>query len=163
MRMSKSEIKNVLLKEVQPLLKTLGTPDALITPDEAQKVLMVTTGPLRAQLQANVKSILPASQRLAYSFKTYRGRRGNSRYTVYTGPSYRKGEGGNLAHIFEYGTIERFHRVFSEDGKVKRVSVGLIKAKPFMRPAWENTKDGIISESAKQLVIIIEKRLNKAK
>lgn len=161
MRKSKSEIKSLLLGELKPLLSTLGTPDALITPEEAQKVLIQTTAPLRAQLQANVKSILPDSERLASSFKTYRGRRGNSRYTVYTGPSYRKGDGGNLAHIFEYGTVERFHRVFSEDGKVKRVSVGMIKAKPFMRPAWENTKGSIIAESAKQLVIIIEKRLNK--
>jgi len=159
---SKSQIQSDLLTQFSPFLKTLGTAEALLTSEEAQKVMVETTQPLRTAMVQNIRSLIPNSKRLVNSINTYRGRKGNARYTVYTGPSYRKGAGGNLAHIFEFGTTDRVHRVFDKDGNVKRVSVGMITPRPFMRPAWERTKAGIIDVTAKTFVNIIDKKITKA-
>lgn len=62
----------------------------------------------------------------------------------------RRGKGGNVAHILEYGA--------------KRRNRGVVKAKPFMAPAWESTKATVlqrINESLGRKVYEFMKRFIK--
>ena len=54
-----------------------------------------------------------------------------------------------VAHLLEFGTVERFHK----SGK----SVGLITPRPFVRPAWDRNKSAMPKEIARLLWIEIEK------
>lgn len=53
------------------------------------------------------------------------------------------------AHLEEFGTGLRQHR----SGK----STGIMRARPFMRPAWDQTKDQVLKELGAQLRTEIEK------
>ena len=58
---------------------------------------------------------------------TRKRRRDRSRVTVYVGPSH------PLAHLFEFGTAQRFT-------KKKNAYRGYITATPFLRQAWDEKK-----------------------
>ena len=66
------------------------------------------------------------STKLSPRQKRYYGRRGG--VSVYAGPSHPKGAHG---HLVEFGTGPRYHK---KTGKY----VGIMPAKPFMRPAWDS-------------------------
>lgn len=67
--------------------------------------------------------------------------------SVLIGPQY---PGGNLAHFFEFGTAPRF-----ASGGRRR---GQIKARPFMRPAFDANVKGVDSEIKKKLMDLINKK-----
>jgi hypothetical protein len=159
MRKSQDMIAADLRKQLGPILKELGTATQLVTADEAQRILSISARPLLAKMKSNLSAIIKESKNLIDGFAVYRGRKGAAQYKVYVGPDYRKGGGGNLAHIFEYGTAPRTRRSYSKDGKVKKVSTGQIKATPFMRPAWEETKDGVFKDAEFRFLKLIDKKI----
>lgn len=53
---------------------------------------------------------------------------------VYAGPSYPKGAAG---HLIEFGTGPRYHKT---TGKY----VGVVQARPFMRPAWDSLSGKVL-------------------
>lgn len=64
--------------------------------------------------------------------------------TVLIGPRYYGGFRGQLAHTFEYGTVERF----TKDGKAR----GMIIARPFMRPALDQHKTNIVTNVPERII-----------
>lgn len=64
--------------------------------------------------------------------------------TVLIGPRYYGGHRGQLAHTFEYGTVERF----TKDGKAR----GFIVAQPFMRPALDQHKTNIVTNVPERII-----------
>jgi HK97 gp10 family phage protein len=55
------------------------------------------------------------------------------------------------AHLVEYGTGERYHK----SGK----SVGVMPAKPFVRPAWDTNKDRIVRKVVDDLKGLVDECL----
>jgi HK97 gp10 family phage protein len=72
------------------------------------------------------------SRRLSDSVDIYEPPRGSS---TFTGPNYKKG--GQLAWIFEYGTVDRF--------KKSGAYTGQMDAKPFIKPAYRRQKTKVLS------------------
>lgn len=67
----------------------------------------------------------------------------------------KRGQGGAAhAHLVEFGTVERYHK----SGK----SVGAMPAKPFMRPAFDQTKDQQLSILAREIGAGLEKEAARA-
>lgn len=64
------------------------------------------------------------------------------------------GSQSKLAHLFEFGTGPRFH----QSGKF----VGVMGARPFMRPAWDGNTDKVLELLASELRAEIEKALARA-
>jgi hypothetical protein len=69
--------------------------------------------------------------RLSASVDIYEPPKG---HFTFTGPNYKKG--GQLAWIFEYGTVDRF--------KKKGSYTGQMDAKPFVRPAYRRHKNTVL-------------------
>jgi hypothetical protein len=159
MRKGRSEIQSELESGLGKYLKTLGTIDQVILPNDAQNILSQSAQPLLQQVVSNLLKVVKGSKNLARSFNIYRGRKGDARYKIYVGPSYGKLGIGQAAHLIEYGTVERTRRSISEDGKVTMVSTGAVKARPFMRPAWEQTKAKVMGDAEKGIIAHIDKKL----
>jgi len=159
-RKNTQQIKQQMESEIAPFLRTLGQADSLITKTEAVDILQKGASPLLIQLKQNA-SVL--SETLANSIRVFAGKKG---YKVYLGPDYRRSVlagvgGGQLGHLFEYGTVERTRRSISEGGKVKIVSTGIMPARPWMRPAWDAKKDEAFSISEKLVINLMEKKLKR--
>ena len=71
------------------------------------------------------------TSRLSASVDIYEPPKG---HFTFTGPNYKKG--GQLAWIFEYGTVDRF--------KKKGSYTGQMDAKPFVRPAYRRHKNTVL-------------------
>lgn len=69
--------------------------------------------------------------------RTRKQRRDRSRVTVYVGPSH------PLAHLFEFGTAQRFTK--------KGARRGYITATPFLRQAWDEKKMVALETLKKEL------------
>jgi len=89
--------------------------------------------PVKEAAQANAQSLpfdnknIAASVKVGTSLKkSQRGRTDRSRVTVYVGSSH------PLAHLFEFGTAERY--------KKSGAYTGYIPPMPFMREAWDSKK-----------------------
>lgn len=81
--------------------------------------------------------------------------------SIGVGPRRGKGKNqkGRHAHLVEYGTVTRKQK----NGKV----TGVMPAQPFMKPAWESTKDqireNIREELGKSLVRTMKRTIRKGK
>ncbi len=159
MRLSKSEIKQEIEKGMSPYMDALKSANTLIQPTQAQDALSKAAQPVPNQIKANLLKVVDKSENLANSFKIYRGKKNTAVYKIYIGPDYSKGGGGQLAHLIEYGTVQRERRSISEDGRVKIVSTGMMPARPFMRPAWEQLKDKVTHDAQLLCKNIIENSL----
>lgn len=157
MRKKQSEIKNNLEKDLAPFLKLLGTEKSLITKEESISVLKKGSDTLLSDLKTNATLL---STTLGNSIKVYAAKKG---YKIHLGPDYRKNiGGGQLGHLFEYGTAQRERRSISEDGKVTKVSTGMMAARPWMRPAWESNKKEATESCEKGFIKLMENKLKKA-
>lgn len=90
-------------------------------------------------------------------------------YRVYVGPSYKIFDGGRIAHIIEYGTVERVMKKGLRAGVITQTTMqkfagppifapykgkrtGVVSARPFIRPAVASTSEEI-SNRLKQNVL----------
>lgn len=101
---------------------------ALVARDEQDLMKSITVG-----------TVLSKSQRRKY------GKTGD--IVVYVGPSQPRGSHG---HLVEFGTRPRFHK---KTGKF----VGIMPAKPFMRPAWDATRDKIPETIGQEIWDVLKK------
>jgi hypothetical protein len=155
-RKKESDIKNSLQNEIAPFLKLLGTEKSLITKEESISILKAGSESLLSDLKTNATLL---SNTLGASIKVYAAKKG---YKIYLGPDYRKSVGGGqLGHLFEYGTAQRERRSISEDGKVTIVSTGMMPARPWMRPAWDANKSETSKECETGFIKLMENKLKK--
>jgi len=182
MRKSPYQISKELNEQLEKQLKVVkdlagaSTLQNVLSPKDVQDILEIAAKPLLAKVISNLWGVLESdSKNLVNSFKVFRGKKGSKKYTVYVGPDYRfwhvsgrtKAKetmpgiigGGQAAHLLEYGTVERTRRSISEDGKVTMVSTGAVKARPFMRPAWEQTKDEVTNIAVGMLIKHVDKEM----
>jgi len=139
---------------------TVDNSGNFITPDEAYEILKETGKPVYNSIVAHFGDVFPESQNMRHMFDIFRGRR--KKDMIYIGPIYGRGyKSANLAHLFEFGTAPRMRRSINEEGKVKMVSTGQIKATPFMRPAWLETKDRFVIDTEKAIKALIEYKLKR--
>ena len=99
-------------------------------------------------------------------------------YRVYVGPSYKLGGGGRVAHILEYGTVERVMakglraggitqstmQVFQGPRKFapyKGKRLGAVVARPFIRPAVEAVNDVVVRNLQQNILANLAMRAEK--
>jgi len=106
--------------------------------------------PVKEAAKANAQSLPMRAAKLAESIKvgtsvkkSQRGRVDRSRVTVYVGSSH------PLAHLFEFGTAERF----TKSGAAR----GYIPPMPFLRQAWDSNKKIALSRLKEELWRALEK------
>ncbi len=98
-----------------------------------------------------VTSKLAASQR-----RDARMDRGRSKVVLYVGPVMPDGDTAPHAHLYEFGTVQRFHK---KTGK----SVGAMPARPFMRPAWDAHQATMLETLKREAWKEIEKTVERAR
>lgn len=117
-------------------------------------IKVLSDGRVRDIMTANTENIVTdARMRAGAVSKTVASsidhiERGNYPFNILIGPKYPQ---GNLAHIFEYGTMPRY----TEDGSYR----GQIIATPFMRPAYDNG----IGDSTRKIKEALTKEIKKIK
>ncbi|TDK51140.1 HK97-gp10 family putative phage morphogenesis protein [Antarcticimicrobium luteum] len=85
-----------------------------------------------------------------------RGDRGRSKVTLYVGPVQPDGSDAPHAHLYEFGTVERIQ---TKTGK----SVGVMPARPFLRPAWDANAAGMLEVLKREVWAEIEKATERAR
>lgn len=85
-----------------------------------------------------------------------RGDRGRSKVVQYVGPVQPDGTDAPHAHLYEFGTVAR---VQTSTGK----SVGVMPARPFMRPAWDTHKGQMLETLKREVWAEIEKAAERAR
>jgi HK97 gp10 family phage protein len=77
---------------------------------------------------------------------------------IIVGPRRGKGKtsDGWHAHFFEYGVTPRIVKKPTKGHYKKGTVLGPIEAKPFMRPAWDTTKDIVRMEIARSLREVLD-------
>jgi len=107
-----------------------------------QRVLIDVALPLVKEVRANAPN---ETLRNAYGFIT----RKDNKYpnTILIGPNYSVDGGGQLSHIFEYGTAVRK----TKDGSNR----GFIKAVPYIRPAFDKYKQQIATQVGDKITKIV--------
>jgi hypothetical protein len=107
-----------------------------------QRVLINVALPLVKEVRANAPN---ETLKNAYGFIT----RKDNKYpnTILIGPNYSVDGGGQLSHIFEYGTAVRKTR----DGSNR----GFIKAVPYIRPAFDKYKQQIATQVGDKITKIV--------
>jgi hypothetical protein len=110
---------------------------------------------MRGLAPAGLKDTITTSARLSK-----RQRRLNVRFAersaleLFVGPSYEIGRGGRQAHLLEFGTKERRQK--------KGRRTGRIRARPFVRPAWDAEQRNALSIIKTQLWQEIDKATQRA-
>lgn len=107
-----------------------------------QRVLLDVALPLVKEVRANAPN---ETLRNAYGFIS----RNDNKYpnTILIGPNYGVDGGGQLSHIFEYGTAIRK----TKDGENR----GFIKAVPYIRPAFDKYKAQIVTAIGEKITKIV--------
>lgn len=106
------------------------------------KIIKTESNPLILEVRANAPN---ETVKNAYGFIT----RKDDKYpnTVLIGPNYGIDGGGQLSHLFEYGTAVRKTR----DGQNR----GYIKAHPYIRPAFDKYKQQIVTNIGEKITKIV--------
>lgn len=119
------------LKETMDALEQL--PTVSMKKGVVRNALKKAAVPIKDKAKSNAQGLPFDSKSIAQSIKigttlkrSQRGRQDRSRVTVYVGSSH------PLAHLFEFGTAERY--------KKSGAYTGFIPAMPFLREAWDSQK-----------------------
>lgn len=128
------------------LMKQLNALGKSISYEEINKIHESAAGHLILDMKAGA----PTSDiRESIGFIT----KNNAKYpgTTLIGPRYSNGYNGQLAHIFEFGTRERF----TKDGENR----GYITAHPFIRPAFDRHQNKIVTDIGNKIFKLVENKL----
>lgn len=175
-KISVNSIRASIIKdfgEVKMALESLAGTGAITTKD-INKVLMDAAQPLIADMKSRAPK---DTGRLANSITVWSAKR--RPYRVYVGPSYKLWAGGRIAHIIEYGTVERFMKKGLRAGGItqstmepfkgkpewvpyKGKSTGVVPARPFIRPAVEATQTQVIERLRNNMLVVIANKAKKA-
>lgn len=160
-----SNIKAMILKDfgdVKLALESMAG-EGLVRKD-VDNVLKESAQPLIDAMKAKVPV---DTGRLRESITVWSAKR--RPYRVYVGPSYKIYDGGRIAHILEYGTVERVMKKGLRAGGITQTTMqkfegppifapykgkktGVVMARPFIRPAVDAVGD-IVSERLKNNVL----------
>ena len=121
-----------MIEGLDKVLKALSETGKAITDQEVKKIVRD-----EAKAIINTAQSKAPSQDIKESIGFIERNENKFTKTVLIGPRYYGGFRGQLAHTFEYGTVERF----TKDGKAR----GMIIAQPFMRPALDQHKTNIVT------------------
>lgn len=143
------------LKELDLMLRQM-------TPELNHRILGAANVASAKPLVATAKSLVAkgSTKRLEKSIGAVKisTRKSTEIGTVHVGPRRGGGHKGYHGHLVEFGTVERFHK----SGK----STGIMPKLPFMRPAFERTKDQVIATQkeniAVKLVAFMKRKLGSA-
>ena len=136
------------LKECMDALSEL--PTMSMKKGVVRNALKKASLPIKEAAKANAQSLPFDNKAIVDSIKvgtslkkSQRGRQDRSRVTVYVGSSH------PLAHLFEFGTAERF----TKSGAAR----GHISPHPFMRTAWDANKKIALGRIGEEMWKAIEK------
>lgn len=140
---SKAQIQKELNQQVKDITIKMSK---LLTYVDDKNVRRKAQRKAAEPLLTDMISNAPA-ERLSKSIDIFEPTNGKS---TFAGPNYKKG--GQLAWIFEYGTVDRFKK----DGSY----TGQMDAKPFVRPAYRRQKTIVLSILKREFEKEIDKKLN---
>jgi len=131
-----------MIEGVDEVIKDLQRRPKLLKNGIVGKIIKSISAPMVAEVRANAPN---ETLRNAYGYIT----RKDNKYpnTVLIGPNYGVDGGGQLSHIFEYGTAVRKTR----DGSNR----GFIKAVPYIRPAFDKYKVQIVTQIGEKVSKIV--------
>lgn len=128
------------LKGMDEVTRALKDLPSKLAKDAAMKAVVSSVQPLIVEAKRNAqKHNRTGSLKISIGFRVKKYRRGNRTFGIVgarRGMGVGKNEPANYAHLLEYG-----HAIKTKDG------IKTVQARPFMRPAWERTKN----ETLKQL------------
>ena len=135
-------------KEMDLVLRQLPKATAKRVADRAIKqALAPVAAAANAMLPKGMPPVIVEKRLNKNQAKQFRGTEGETVRTMFVGsPSPR-------AHLEEFGTGPRFHK----SGKY----VGIMRARPFMRPAWDMTKQQVLDRLRVDLAREIEKAVGR--
>ena len=138
-----------MITGLQEVLKALTEASKAITDQQVKKIVRDEALPM-----INTAKSKAPSHDIMESIGFIEKNENKFTKTVLIGPRYYGGHRGQLAHTFEYGTVERF----TKDGKAR----GMIIAQPFMRPALDMHKTNIVTNVPERIIkLAIETFKNK--
>jgi hypothetical protein len=131
-----------MIEGVDAVIKDLQRRPKLLKNGAVGKIIKSIASPMIAEVRANAPN---ETLRNAYGFIT----RNDNKYpnTILIGPNYSVDGGGQLSHIFEYGTAMRK----TKDGQER----GFIKAVPYIRPAFDKYKQQIATQVGDKITKIV--------
>jgi HK97 gp10 family phage protein len=127
-----------MITGLQEVLKALSEAGKAITDLEVKKIVRD-----EAQAIINTAQSKAPSQDIRESIGFIERNENKFTKTVLIGPRYYGGHRGQLSHTFEYGTRQRF----TKDGQDR----GFIEARPFMRPALDQHKSNIVTNTTERI------------
>jgi len=137
-----------MITGLQEVLKALSEAGKAITDQEVKKIVRD-----EAKAIINTAQSKAPSQDIKESIGFIERNENKFTKTVLIGPRYYGGFRGQLSHTFEYGTAERF----TKDGQAR----GFIVARPFMRPALDQNKSNIVTNTTERILKLAIDTYNK--
>jgi HK97 gp10 family phage protein len=137
-----------MIEGLDKVLKALSEVGKAITDQEVKKIVRD-----EAMALINTAKSKAPSQDIQESIGFIERNENKFTKTVLIGPRYYGGHSGQLAHTFEYGTVERF----TKDGKAR----GMIIARPFMRPALDQHRTNIVTNVPERIFKLAIDTFNK--
>lgn len=130
------------IEGIDAVIKDLQRRPKLLRNGAVGKIIKSISAPMVTEVRANAPN---ETLRNAYGFIT----RNDNKYpnTILIGPNYGVDGGGQLSHIFEYGTAMRK----TKDGENR----GFIKAVPYIRPAFDKYKAQIVTAIGEKITKIV--------
>lgn len=137
---------SVEIKGLKELLKDLDAAGKSLNYEEVKRVQKDAAQPMINDMKAGAPT---QDIRESIGFITSK----DDKYPGITliGPRYSNGYNGQLAHIFEFGTRERF----TKEGEAR----GYMVARPFIRPAFDRHQNRIVTDIANGIFKIVENKL----
>lgn len=135
-------------KEMDLVLRQLPKATAKRVADRAiKKALAPVAAAANGMLPKGMPPVVVEKRLNKNQAKQFRGTESETVRVMFVGsPSPR-------AHLEEFGTGPRFHK----SGKY----VGIMRARPFMRPAWDATKQQVLDRLKADLALEIEKAVGR--
>jgi HK97 gp10 family phage protein len=115
-----------------------------------KKVLTPVYDSIVANAPEHIKDSVEISDKLTKRQASFAKKMGKAGIELFVGVTYHLGMRGRTAHLFEFGTTQRTRK---SDG----ASTGSISPQPFIRPAWDENKDGLLDALKAELWIDIKK------
>ncbi len=144
------ELENALAELPKSVAKPVLTSILMEAAQPIVAVAKVLAPPDDPDTKGSLKEGISAATSLTKRQRSFSAKNG---VTVFIGPSNRN-PAFRVGHLNEFGTGPRYHK----SGKY----VGVMPAKPFMRPAWDSTKDRalqIIRQKAWEKILAAAKKL----
>lgn len=146
----KSKIDASIKKTLEPFMQPI---DKLAPVATVESILSGHAQPMLSRAKANLSSVVNSSE-MVNSLNIFKGK---ANYSVTIGADFDYYK-AYMLRWFEYGTKDRYRRTSKKGGSRKsgNVFTGRIVSKPFLRPAFEQTKKEVFANVQKSIINLIE-------